>query len=74
MYLGKLLFAVRFDVLISLLWFLFIVYYHLLVMQHIANTVSLLKLQWNVQFSSLVNDERQVTRVELTIFTRFALS
>ena len=74
MYLGKLLFAVRFDVLISLLWFLFIVYYHLLVMQYIANTVSLLKLQWNVQFSSLVNDERQVTRVELKIFTRFALS
>ena len=44
MYLGTLLFAVQFNVFISLLWFLFIVYYLFLVMQHIANTVSLLKL------------------------------
>ena len=44
MYLGTLLFAVQFNVFISLLWFSFIVYYLFLVMQHIANTVSLLKL------------------------------
>ena len=38
------LFAVQFNVFISLLWFLFIVYYLFLVMQLIMNTVSLLKV------------------------------
>ena len=64
MYLGTLLFAVQFNVFISLLWFLFIVYYLVLwflfivyylflVMQQITNTVSLLKFQSKVQFSSV---------------------
>ena len=44
MHLGTLLFALQLNVFISLVWFLFIVYYLFLVMQHIANTVSLLKL------------------------------
>ena len=44
MHLGTLLFAVQFNVFISLLWILFIVYNLFLVMQHIENTVSLLKL------------------------------
>ena len=43
MYLGTLLFAVQFNVFTSLIWFLF-VYYLFLVIQHMANTVSLLKL------------------------------
>ena len=44
MYLGTLLFAVQFNVFISLLWLLFIVSYLFLVMQYIAKTVSVLKL------------------------------
>ena len=49
-YLGTLLFAVQLNVFISLLWFLFIIYYLFLVMQ-VTKTGSLLKFQWNVKFS-----------------------
>ena len=55
MYLGTLLFAVQVNVFINLLLFLFAVYYlFLLLMQQITNTVSLLKFQYNVQFSSVI--------------------